>query len=82
MKYYRYTWSLCPLTGIRVKVEVAALSLIVAQRTVNGFLVEHSGSEWTVESVERVPCPSLQPPMHLPTADGCAESRATDSGVG
>ena len=53
MNTYVYRWSIQPENGFILDLRVTAESVVVAQREVRRFLVDHEGDSWTIESVSR-----------------------------
>ncbi len=50
-----YCWTFHAEGGVSVEVEVHATNAICARRTVSGFLADHDGVDWQLESVRRAP---------------------------
>ena len=53
MKAYLYRWNLRLDPNLRIEVEVAASSAVVARRTVYEVLRDRNGVGWVLESVSR-----------------------------
>ena len=50
-----YRWTFHADGGVSIEVEVRATNAIRARRRVSGFLAEHDGADWELESVRRAP---------------------------
>ena len=48
-----YRWTFRAERGVSIEVEVRATNAINARRALSGFLSEHDGSDWEIESVSR-----------------------------
>ncbi len=67
MNVYVYHWSVRPQSGLVLDLRVTAPSVVVAQRQVRRFLIEHDGDTWAIECVDRevarVPLTPLAVPL-------------------
>jgi hypothetical protein len=63
MRAYLYRWNLRLDANLRVEVEVAASSAVVARRTVHEVLRDRNGVGWVVESVSRTSRPAAVSPF-------------------
>ncbi len=53
MTAYVYRWSMRPENDLMLELQVTAPSVVIARREIQRFLVDHAGTDWSVERVSR-----------------------------
>lgn len=69
MNVYVYHWSIKPEAGLTLDLRMTAPSVLIAQREVRQFLVDHDGCSWSIEYVTRENSLAPRPPITTSRTD-------------